>query len=138
MAIENVKEERFENSLSQLSQFPDRSARSDNGKKAAEWLRDEVRCTPLHGFDGALAERDGCEAGRRADAFLRAAIGRIDTPLVDLDLDAAERRDRVEQDFDAMRSRETDHVLHRLEHARGSLRVHERDELVVARDICLV
>ncbi|PCI26413.1 hypothetical protein COB52_05995 [Candidatus Kaiserbacteria bacterium] len=37
-----VKKERFRTSLERLTQFPDRSARTENGKKAAEWLRDEV------------------------------------------------------------------------------------------------
>lgn len=37
-----VKKERFENSLQQLTQFPDRAATTENGKRAAQWLHDQA------------------------------------------------------------------------------------------------
>ena len=46
---------------------------------------------------GPLAHRDGRQAGRHAQALLGAGVGDVDVPGVDLDGDAAERGDAVDE-----------------------------------------
>ena len=50
-----------------------------------------------HPLDRAVGERDRRETGRHAEALLRARVDGVDPPAVDLDGDAAERRDRVDE-----------------------------------------
>lgn len=42
MVISKVKEERYQTTLNQLTQFPDRNSKTENGKRAALWLRDRA------------------------------------------------------------------------------------------------
>ena len=69
----------------------------------------------------------GAEPRRHAEALLRAAVGDVDTPAVDVDGDAAERRDAVDQqERVALAGAERLDVV---AHAGRRLRVHDGDDL---------
>src|SRR6266852_3298261 len=67
-----------------------------------------------HGLHGALAERHRRESGRRADSLLRATEAGVDSPLIDLDGNASERRHRVHHHQRAVPMRHRAEFLDRL------------------------
>jgi hypothetical protein len=48
--------------------------------------------------EGAVAEADGGEAGRAAEALLRAAVDRINTPVIDTEFMPAEAGDGIDDE----------------------------------------
>ena len=81
----------------------------------------------------ALAERHRRQPGRRADSLLRAAVTRVDSPLVNLDRHARERRHRVDRDHRAVPMRQLGDFLDRLMYPRRRLGMNDRDQLRIFR-----
>ena len=95
----------------------DTSRYHDCGGRARVWIRSTAR------GENVTGERPG----RHAEALLRARVAGVDAPAVDLDRDAAERRDGVDEQQRvgvAQRGERRDVVLD----AGRRLRVHDRDE----------
>ncbi len=74
------------------------------------------------------AERNRREAWRTANALLRAAIRRVDAPVIDFDLDASERGHRIQENHRAMGLGQAGNLVHRLQHAGRGLSMHESDD----------
>ena len=87
------------------------------------------RLAGLDGAPGSGGEGDGGGAGGRGEALLRAGVGGVDTPLVDLDGHAAEGGDAVEEEEGAVRLAKGGDALDRLADAGGGLGVDDGDEL---------
>src|SRR5262249_51662675 len=90
-----------------------------------------------HSFDGARREADRRETGRHTEALLRARIDSVDAPAVDLDGDATERRDRVDEQQRVgalQRAQRRDLVLD----AGRRLGMHDRDDARVRRGLLRV
>ncbi len=80
--------------------------------------------------DRASRERDRREARRNAEALLRARVGRVDPPTVDLERDATERRDRVDEQ-ERVGLLERDERLDRVLDPRRGLGVDDGDQPTV-------
>ena len=87
------------------------------------------RLAGLDGAPGGGGEGDGGGAGRRGEALLRARVGGVDAPLVDLDGNAAEGGDAVEEQQGAVLLAERGDGLDGLADAGGGLGVDDGDEL---------
>ena len=80
--------------------------------------------------DGTGGERDRRETRRDAEALLRARVGRVDPPGVDLERDPTERRDRVDEE-ERVGSLERGEWLDRVLDSGRRLGVHDGDEPAV-------
>ena len=90
----------------------------------------EVEAAALHApLERARREDDRRQAGRRAEAFLRAAVAGVDAPGADVERVTAERRDGVDDRQRAVLARDGRESLDRVQHARRRFRVHHRHDV---------
>ena len=86
------------------------------------------RRTP-HAGSGARGKRNRRQTRRRAQPLLRAAVTGVSAPAPDIDRVRAERRHRIDDRQRAVPPRDRADLGHGIQHARGRLGVHHRDDV---------
>ncbi len=83
---------------------------------------------PADAFDCPLADADRRESGGTGEALLATRIDRVHAPFIDVERDAAERRDRVHDADAVVPARQLAEGLHVGAGAGGGLRMHEGEQ----------
>ena len=84
---------------------------------------------PVEGLPGLIAHGKGGKAGRATEAFLRCAVRYVDTPGVDVQRNAAQGGDAVDQKESAVPVNDVGHPLQGLERSGGRLPMDEGQDL---------
>ena len=86
----------------------------------------------VHDFHSRRAKRHRRKPGRRADAFLRATIDRVDPPIIDTHVNTSQRGNRIHQQQRARGVGDFAYLFQRLADACGCLGVDDCNQLWIA------